>query len=134
MYYIVYETIFQCRISLHNRNNDANLFLLVKIVSFGLLLLLVTLDGVRLQSCNYYDQVQPGQTYYTYTPNYPNKYYSRDGCRWEIISTYGMSIKCTINMPRVSDLLKFIYENHFSSTLLSLFSLSISLFSLTINI
>ncbi|KAH0949026.1 hypothetical protein HN011_009426 [Eciton burchellii] len=69
-----------------------------------LLLLLLMLNGVS-SICNYYQNMQPEQTYYLYNPRYPGAYQGENHCTWQLRSSYKIKLNCNINMPSSYDCL-----------------------------
>ncbi|GAB1860366.1 Venom serine protease 34-like [Camponotus japonicus] len=69
----------------------------MKAVLFGLLLLLFILTETK-QSCNYYQNLEVGQTYYAFNPEYPNEFKGEANCIWQMTSPYDVKINCTINI------------------------------------
>ncbi|XP_011702419.1 PREDICTED: venom serine protease-like isoform X2 [Wasmannia auropunctata] len=66
-------------------------------VLFGLLLFLLALNGVESQ-CNYYQNIEAGQTYYIYNPEFPNLSRGKNYCTWEMKSSKVIKINCSIEM------------------------------------
>lgn len=53
-------------------------------------------------SCDYYQFIELGQTYYVYNTGYPNSYRGENHCTWTTESPYTLRVNCTVDMPSVS--------------------------------
>ncbi|XP_072766735.1 venom serine protease 34-like [Anoplolepis gracilipes] len=67
-------------------------------VLFGFLLSLSMLNGIK-SACNYYQNLEAGQTYYVYNPGFPYNYQGENHCTWQMESRYVTKINCSVNMP-----------------------------------
>lgn len=90
--------------------------ILVKAVSFGLLLSFSMLNGIK-SDCDYYQDMVAEKEYYVYNSEYPENYEGENHCRWQAKSPYTIKINCTdIDIPPVQDyyinILKFIKIYH----------------------
>ncbi|XP_029159143.1 venom serine protease 34-like isoform X1 [Nylanderia fulva] len=65
---------------------------------FGFLLSLSMLN-VIISACNYFQNLEAGQTYYVYNPGFPYKYERESHCTWTMQSRYVTKINCSVNMP-----------------------------------
>ncbi|KAL4716436.1 hypothetical protein ACJJTC_015864 [Scirpophaga incertulas] len=71
-------------------------------------LLIVVFVGVAIvhqastqdPQCDFFQNVQVGQTYYVYSPNYPNSYPSGVQCRW--VATCPTGYNCRLDCPVIS--------------------------------
>ncbi|EFN82104.1 Ovochymase-2, partial [Harpegnathos saltator] len=70
---------------------------LVKVVTFGLLLSFLTLSEAQ-SDCNYFQNMEPGESYYIYNPMYPNSYPRGSYCTWKANSPYTIKLNCEVNM------------------------------------
>ncbi|XP_029731272.1 venom serine protease-like [Aedes albopictus] len=64
---------------------------------FGIAFLAALAQSVSAQSpgCDYYQQIDSGQTYTIYSPNYGNLYPANTDCRWKLTTTPGSRIALT---------------------------------------
>ncbi|XP_011166277.1 venom serine protease isoform X2 [Solenopsis invicta] len=69
----------------------------VKVVLFGILLCLVTLNGAQ-SDCKYFQQLQADQTYYAYNPGFPNMYEGEKHCVWETEGRSVTQVNCSNDM------------------------------------
>lgn len=67
-------------------------------VLFGFLLSLSMLNVIK-SACNYFQNLEAGQTYYVYNPGFPYKYEGENHCTWAMKSPYAIKINCTLDMP-----------------------------------
>ncbi|XP_024892139.1 venom serine protease 34-like [Temnothorax curvispinosus] len=72
-----------------------------QVVLFGLLLSLSILNGVE-SDCNYFQNLEAGQTYYVYNPEYPKEYHGENHCIWKMASPYNTKISCSIEMSNIN--------------------------------
>lgn len=70
---------------------------LVKVL-FGSLLSFLMLNGIE-SACDYFQNLEAGQTYYVYNPGFPYKYKSANQCTWQMTSRYVTKINCSVDMP-----------------------------------
>nr|XP_012226054.1 PREDICTED: venom serine protease-like isoform X1 [Linepithema humile] len=78
----------------------------VKAVSFGLLLSLSMLNGIK-SDCHYYQEMEVGPTYYVNNSEYGYNYKGENHCIWEAKSPYTIKINCTdISIPQSKDCAK----------------------------
>ncbi|XP_025161449.1 venom serine protease 34 isoform X2 [Harpegnathos saltator] len=68
-----------------------------KVVTFGLLLSFLTLSEAQ-SDCNYFQNMEPGESYYIYNPMYPNSYPRGSYCTWKANSPYTIKLNCEVNM------------------------------------
>ncbi|XP_026332619.1 venom serine protease 34-like [Hyposmocoma kahamanoa] len=63
----------------------------------AILVLVLGYASAQSPGCDYYQVVQPGQTYYAYSPNYPNNYTGTISCRWigSCPPGYNCKLECT---------------------------------------
>ncbi|XP_018401050.1 PREDICTED: venom serine protease-like isoform X2 [Cyphomyrmex costatus] len=72
-----------------------------KVISFGLMLSLLVLNGVKSECNNYYYYLEEGQTKYIFNDEYPNEYEGQQNCFVKIESPVVVKIKCTIEQNSV---------------------------------
>ncbi|XP_020294866.1 venom serine protease 34-like isoform X2 [Pseudomyrmex gracilis] len=71
----------------------------VKVVLFGLPIFFAVLSGVK-SDCNFFQNVQPGQTYYAYNVKYPHNYEGENYCTWQVASLDVITVNCMLEMPQ----------------------------------
>ncbi|XP_011643414.1 venom serine protease 34-like [Pogonomyrmex barbatus] len=69
----------------------------LKIVLFGLLLSLLSLNGVQ-SDCNYFRNLDAGQTYYVYNKEFPEWYEGINQCVWQMTSFNIVKLNCSIEI------------------------------------
>ncbi|XP_036145389.1 venom serine protease isoform X2 [Monomorium pharaonis] len=69
----------------------------VKVILFGLLLSFLVVNGVK-SDCNYFQHLEPGQTYYAYNSEFPSTYKGENHCIWKMESSTVTTISCSIQM------------------------------------
>lgn len=70
-----------------------------------LVFLLITGTNALYENCDFYQELQPDQPYYIYSPDYPNPYPSGTSCRWYAVSPPGTQVflSCeNIDLPQVN--------------------------------
>ncbi|XP_076655708.1 venom serine protease 34 [Halictus rubicundus] len=67
-------------------------------VLWGLTLLLGASNG-QSGECDHCSYVSPFQTYYIFSPGYPDLYQGSQSCRWTMRSEFNMRLNCTLEMP-----------------------------------
>lgn len=65
------------------------------------MLLGLTKPNIAVESnCNYYQDIQPGVTYYVYNPSYPSYYMGEHSCQWHAEANSRIKLSCsTLNIP-----------------------------------
>ncbi|XP_011263108.2 venom serine protease 34 isoform X1 [Camponotus floridanus] len=67
-------------------------------VLFGFLLPFLMLNGIE-SVCDYFQNLEAGQTYYVYNPGFPYKYKGANQCTWQMTSRYVTKINCSVDIP-----------------------------------
>ncbi|KAG4065350.1 hypothetical protein HA402_012295 [Bradysia odoriphaga] len=63
------------------------------------ILTLLTQFAVCQTDCNYYQEVESGQTYYVYNPEYPNIHTGKNNCVWQAVSQDRIKLNCSVDIP-----------------------------------
>ncbi|XP_066600685.1 venom serine protease 34-like [Prorops nasuta] len=62
----------------------------------SILAMLIGLNDAQNPQCDYYQELEPGQSYYVYNSGYPGSYTGQNYCRWVAQSSYRNKLTCTV--------------------------------------